>query len=156
MTSAAMLIADDILTPKYKATEIPRQWSDVENELCTGTWLLGFFDALLFWEETSSDGKRFVEILTPMHKYGMNKLFQLFCHETRIAIVNTLLGSANAIAGNEVLPACFCKVRSKRLGSGSLLLHALTKAKFSIKDMELAIPSTDDGEGSRRSKRVRR
>ena len=165
MTSAATLIAEDILTPKYKFTTaetkttkpLPRQWTHIENEICTGTWVLGFFDSLLYWEETSSDGKRFVEVLSPIHQYGMGKLLQLFSHETRLTIIRTISNSSNEITDrHKVLPPSFCNVRSKRLVSGSLLLQALAKPKVSIREMELAIPFADDSDGDRRSKRARR
>jgi hypothetical protein len=168
MSVAAMLIAQDILTPKYKnnnnATkegakkEEPRQWVVPENALSAGTWLLGFFDSLLYWEESSSStGKQFVEILTPSHKYGIGKLFQLFDQDTRLEIVNRVTGSSmDTEEESKQLPASFCQVRSKRLAEGSMLSQALKKPRVSIREIELAIPSTEDESGSRRSKRMRR
>jgi len=166
MSSAALLIAHDILTPKHKVggvSESPRQWIKPENALATGTWLLGFFDSLLYWEESASDGKHFVEILTPTHKYGIGKLFQLFNEETQEEILKTLSSTPEERTQGEeeekettgMIPTPFSQVRSKRLSSGSLLLQALQKPKISIGELELAIPSTGHEGGGRRSKRIR-
>ena len=138
MSAAAMLIAEDILTPKY-TKEPRRQWVDEENKIRTGTWLLGFFDSLLYWEESS--GKQFVEILTPTHKHGMGKLFQLFDPDLRLKVLERVSTSSNDMevdgasvssptgANGSLLPANFRQTRSKRLSPGSLLFQALEKPK---------------------------
>jgi hypothetical protein len=159
MTSTAMLIAEDILRPKYRCEamkEIPRHWCRRENVVVLGTWLLGFFDSLLTWEERSND-KKFVEILAPTHKHGIGKLFQMLKQDVRQEVVSKVLDGVEDSGENTNLPQCFVHIRSKRLSPGSPLLTALRKTSVSVGEMELAMICSDDRDGGdRRSKRVRR
>ena len=159
MTTIAMLIAEDILRPKYRshdAHQTPRQWHQRENAVLLGTWLLGFFDSLLKWEELSND-KRFVEILSPGHKHGIAKLFQALEHDVRKEAVSKVLDSTRGAGEGRVSPQCFSLVRSRRLLPGSPLLTALQKPTVSVGELDVAFVScNDDDGGDRRSKRVRR
>jgi hypothetical protein len=151
MTSVAMLIGEDILTPKSKTTSKEvRQWHQKENAVAVCTWLLGFFDSLLHWEEASGS-KQFCEILSPSHKFSIGKLFQFLTEDVRKDALATV---RSELTGDERIPH-FHKPRATRLSTSSLLLKALQKPKVSIREMELAIPSMDD-DGGGRSKRSRR
>lgn len=158
ITSTAKLIAEDILRPKYRseaAKDTPRQWYRRQNAVVLGTWLLGFFDSLLKWEEISND-KKFVEILTPAHKHGISKLFQTLELDVRKEVISAVLDGVEGLGKDKELPKPFSVVRSKRLVPGSRLLTALQKPKISIGEMELTILTSDDGDGGgRRSKRAR-
>ena len=172
-SSVAMLIGQDILSPKYQdytTKKEPRVWHEKRNAIAVCTWLLGFFDALLYWEENSG-GKQFCEILSPSHKFSIGKLFQCFAIDIRkdaitISVLrsssssndlrNSDQGEAAAAGGGGGLPQ-FQNVRSKRFATNSLLLKALQKPKVSVKELELAIPTDDvEGTGRRSSKRTRR
>ena len=159
MTTIAMLIAEDILRPKYRrddAHHTPRQWYQRQNAVLVGTWLLGFFDSLLKWEELSND-KRFVEILSPGHKYGISKLFQALEHEVRKEAVSKVLDGKGDDGVDQGGPQGFSLVRSLRMSSGSPLLAALQKPTVSVGEIDLAFVSGHDGDTrDRRSKRVRR
>jgi menin len=159
MTTIAMLIAEDILRPKYRshdAHHTPRQWHQRENAVLVGTWLLGFFDSLLKWEELSND-KRFVEILSPGHKHGIGKLFQALEHDVRKEAVSKVLDGTLGGDDGHVAPPCFSLVRSRRMTPGSPLLSALQKSTVSVGEFDVAFVSfQDDDGGDRRSKRVRR
>ena len=157
ISSVAMLIAEDILTLKQDTKE-PRKWHQQVNAISVCTWLIGFFDSLLFWEEQSGS-KQFCEILSPSHKFSIGKLFQKFSEEIRRdAIAAVVLPSQPGNESRVGLPS-FQHPRSNRLCSDTLLMKALKKPKVSIREMELTIPSTTDqaeaGTG-RRSKRARR
>jgi hypothetical protein len=151
MSAVAMLIGEDILTPKYKsgAKEV-REWHRRENAVAVCTWLFGFFDSLLHWEEASGS-RQFCEILSPSHKFSIGKLSQFLMEDIRKDAIASILSTPS---GDERLPH-FHEPRAKRMSTDSLLLKALQRSKVSIREMELAIPSTDET-GGRRSKRARR
>lgn len=155
MSSAAMLIAEDILTPKYtQGVKEARRWIRMEHALVVGTWLMGFFDSLLFWEETSG-GKQFVEILSPTHKFGIGKLFQLLPEEVRTNVLRKVM-KKDVVIDNSMEFPYFHGTRSSRLSEGSLLVQSLCKPRISVGEMELAITSQKDGNFGRRLKRTRR
>ena len=152
MTSVAMLVAEDILTQRREGDAAgPRRWHQRTNAVAFCTWLFGFFDSLLYWEEISGS-KQFCEVLSPSHRFSIGKLFQLLPEDIRkdaIAITDKQLPG---------LPH-FCKPRAKRLSVDTLLVKALQKSRVSIQEMELAIPFDEDSEkvgAGRRSKRARR
>ena len=176
MTKASLLMMNDIFTTQQQEgqQQQARTWAKAENAVAAGTWLVAFFDSLLLWEEQC--GKQFCEVLTPSHKYSMEKVFQQFSMDIRQKIVDMLYSEAavscSASNGNSTSTTAssdnnpssiaitegnlryFSHPRSKRLQKESLLLKSLGKAKVSIREMELTIPlSGDDG---RRAKRARR
>jgi menin len=153
MSAAAMLIAEDVLTPKYSVgIKDARPWTDRDHAVAAGTWLLGFFDALLYWEEASGD-KQFVEILGLSHKFFIGKLFQLLSEDIR----RDVIAKVRATKSEDEKYPYFRQPRSRRMATSGQLIQALQKPKVAIREMELAIPSEeDDSGGGRRSKRVRR
>jgi hypothetical protein len=156
-SAAAMLIVEDIMTPKGENNKDARLWTSHQNAVAFCTWLVAFFDSLLSWEE-QSDGKQFVEILSPHHKFSIGKLFQLLSVDVRkdaITLVDTGEGGVLADA-SEDLPS-FRQPRSKRMRRSGLLIQALQKPKVAIREMELAISEEpSDSTDGRRSKRRRR
>jgi hypothetical protein len=184
MSTAAMLISQDMLTcddnvqpkdnPSSKAKHYPRVWYYNTNAVAFGTWLIGFFDSLFFWEETSGESVHFVEILHPSHKHSMGRLLSLLSQDIRNQVLEKVsVQSSQSDPKPEEHPLIQCTshrslsyfgpVRSKRLSKGGLIWTALTKAKVSIPEMAFVIPTNDEeGEGepgsrtSRRSKRPRR
>jgi hypothetical protein len=154
-SAAAMLIAEDILTPKGENNKDARLWTNHPNAVAFCTWLAAFLDSLLFWEEQS--GKHFVEILSPSHKFSIAKLFQLLAVDVRKEAIAKLVDTEeDGYAHSEDLP-CFRQPRSKRMRRNGLLIQALQKPKVAIREMELAIPEEpSDATDGRRSKRCRR
>eukprot|EP00956_Cyclotella_meneghiniana_P013709 scaffold19997_cov84-Cyclotella_meneghiniana.AAC.3 len=74
MTTVASLIQKDILLiPDSK--EI-RGWTCRENAVAAATWVLAYYDSLMFWEENEEE--TFVDILVRSHKLSLPKLFQHF------------------------------------------------------------------------------
>lgn len=141
-----------------------RQWFERENQVAAGTWIVAFYDSLLFWEERT--GSHFLPILTAGHKTGISKLFSVFPHDTRVEIIALVsCDSKTAVPTFEPPPPSkpitdsqmhhFKNPRSKRLVPHGLLLPALKRTKISIGDMELAIvvESSQDGRKSKRSRR---
>ena len=186
MTKIAELLAEDILLETAtvdsssdhdgKSKLIPRHWSKKENAIALGTWLLAFFDSLLFWEEKSggedseATGKKFVEILNPSHKHGMNKLFSYLDQDIRFAILSKVYESDDKVtvgvgsrgdsdfleqAITETKLKYFVNPRSSRLASKEgPLATALSKKKVAIGDVELAIPGPEGGRRRRKKARV--
>ena len=181
-TKAAMLIMQDILLSEQQEQEqakgqkqqLPRQWHDENNAVAVGTWLVGFYDSLLFWEEACG-GKQFCEILTPKHKYSMGKMFPLLTLNVRLQLlehlykqkpsaVNENVSNSHTKANtnkNTLGPVVtkgkllyFSGPRSKRLQRDSTLAKAVGKEKISIGELELTVPMSS--EGGRRAKRARR
>ena len=160
MTKLSEIILNEILSSDSGL----RRWFLRENHVAAGSWLLAFFDSLLFWEERT--GSQFLPILTAGHKSGISKLFSVLPHDVRVEII-ALISSDSITTGKTCeapLPSKsitssqlhdFKNPRSKRLAPNGLLLSALKRCKVSIGDMELAIvvePFKDD----RKSKRQRR
>ena len=177
MTKAAMLTMNDILTQDQQ--QQPRLWCHKSNAIATGTWLVAFFDSLLYWEEACG-GKQFCEILTPTHKYSIGKLLQQLNVSVRKQVVGRLYPSSSAsppattveskpstrtneiatqgmglsMAVTEHQLQYFSGPRSKRLQKESPLVAALLKEKVAIREMDLTIPMVS--EARRRAKRARR
>ncbi|EED90465.1 hypothetical protein THAPSDRAFT_263558, partial [Thalassiosira pseudonana CCMP1335] len=51
MTTVASLLARDVLQVDNGADKEPRNWRHRENGVAFVTWLIAFFDSLLYWEE---------------------------------------------------------------------------------------------------------
>ena len=160
MTTVASLIAKDILLlPKEFGGDgkVARTWTRRENAVAATTWLVGFFDSLLLWEENEEN--QFVEILSSQHKHSIGKLFQLIPEDIRVTAMEKIhsqekeqRAKLNAITEDELI--YFKQLpRSKRLSRDSLMLQALTKKKVAIKEMELALPSISSGERSTRQRK---
>ena len=162
---------------KKKEERRPRTWAYRENAIAAGTWLLGFYDSLFFWEEKCGQ-QTFVEICTREHKYALSNLFQTYDDQTiRQEIVDHLFRGAattsedNTGGGgdNIMTPSSdiygitngdnlvyFTNPRSMRLKErNGLLIQALTKKKVTIGDLELAMISNSGSDG-RRAKRARK
>lgn len=166
MSSVALLIAKDILLLPQKnnggngngkdCSSSGRVWQHRENAVAAVTWMIGFFDSLLFWEE--KEQSTFVEVLSIQHKHFMSKLVQLFSADVRVLAFAKIhsqekVEGATAILENQLI--YFNNPRSKRLAKDSLLVAALMKEKVVIRELELALPSNDEGRGARRRKRAR-
>jgi len=143
ISAAAMLIAEDILTPKSSPSSDPqaaREWDREQNAIAVVSWLLAFFDALFRWEE-SSNNENFVEILSPSHKFFIAKLFQLVPHPTRVAAIHGLFPTNQNPSERESSiynVQYFVHPRSRRMSKDSLLLQALQKPKVKVGEIELA------------------
>ncbi|KAG7370557.1 Menin domain family protein [Nitzschia inconspicua] len=176
MTSAAVLISDDMMTVEEESNgrnnrkKVPRSWHYTANAVAFGTWLVGFYDSLLYWEETSGENTNFVEILNLSHKCFLGKMFVLLAQEVRIQVLAKILEQAEDPSGSdapEPLIRCvahgslsyFGSLRSKRLSTKGLLWAALCKTKVSVPEIAMVI-STDgescDTRSGHRTKRLRR
>jgi hypothetical protein len=159
MTTVASLIAKDILLlPKEAGGDgkVARKWKSRENAVAVTTWLIGFFDSLLLWEENEEN--QFVEILSTQHKHAIGKLFQLLPEDIRVTAMEKISSQEkeqrtklNAITEDELI--YFKHPRSKRLSKDSLLLQALMKKKVVIREMEMALPCISSGERSTRQRK---
>ena len=158
MTTVASLIQKDILLLPRECQEDQkevRSWINRENYVSSATWVLGFYDSLLFWEEKEENS--FVEILTLTHKFSIAKIFQFFPYDVRvdaIAIVhnpNLQKTIHSVITENEMF--YFRKPRSGRLTKESRLIASLTKPKIVIRDLDMTLPTVGS---TRQRKRTRR
>ena len=78
---------------KKQKPRTSRTWEFRQNAIAAGTWLLGFYDSLFYWEEQCCSTK-FVEICTGEHKYSLSNLFSTFVDQTlRQEIVNHLFNN---------------------------------------------------------------
>jgi len=141
-------------TTTTTTTIFPRIWYRRQNAIEFCTWLIGFFDHLLYWEEQSNH-KQFVQILVPGHPHGMTKLFQMLNEDTRKEAISLVVSLhhdhpttvddgktqeehknqkddkkvANAAHDHDDddkddLPGHYLGIRSKRLSSSGSLLLA--------------------------------
>jgi hypothetical protein len=191
MTTAAMLITFDMLTvEEEESTEgdgkskfIPRKWHFAANAVAFGSWLLGFFDSLLYWEEISGECTQFVEILDVSHKHSIGKMFSLLPLDIRrqvfekvqrsslTATTATATATSFSHEHSTTIPLIRClehgslsyfgPTRSLRLSSDSLLWDALSKPKISITELAMVmIPrggfNSNDDLGNRSSRRAKR
>ena len=156
MTAVAALIRKDILLiPQQNDC---RMWQHRENAVAAATWLLAFFDSLLYWEE--KEHNHFVEILSIQHKHSMGKLFQLFSADVRSEAIAKIYASEKTVshgplAVTEDQLLYFTQPRSKRLAKDSLLVIALAKNKVVVRDLDMALPSSSEGRSSRQRKKAR-
>ena len=159
MTTVSSLIAKDILLlPKEAGGDgkVARTWKSRENAVAFATWLIGFIDSLLLWEE--NDEKQFVEILGTHHKHSLGKGFQLLPEDIRVTAVDKIYSQEEehqtrltAITEEELI--YFKHPRSKRLSKGGMLIQALTKKKVVINEMVMAMPCITSGERSTRQRK---
>lgn len=158
MTTVASLIQKDILLLPANCEDgkCIRVWVCQKNAVAAATWVLSFYDALLFWEEKEQN--MFVEVLGIAHKFSLAKIFQYFPFDVRLKAIAELYSSDlqnrkySMITENQML--YFTNPLSKRLGNGSLLINALSKEKIALKDLDLALPIIDGS--TRQRKRARR
>lgn len=156
-TSCASLILKDVLLSSQddgvNGKDV-RLWQRHENAVAAATWLLGFFDNLLWWEE--SQQSTFVEILGLQNKHSISKLLAPFSVDVRIAAVakirSTEEPASRALAVTEDELLHFKGPRSKRLAEGSALVLALAKEKVVIRDNEMALPPADSGGRRKRAR----
>ncbi|KAL7533079.1 hypothetical protein ACHAWF_004333 [Thalassiosira exigua] len=156
MTTVAQLISKDILILAHNC----RTWMRVENSIAAATWLIGFFDSLLFWEEREQGS--FVEVLSIQHKHSMSKLFRGFSADVR-AEAMAKVHSCEESGSSDSFPAItenrliyFGRPRSTRLAKDSLLASALSKEKVVVRELEMAMQSNMEGRSTRQRKRTRR
>ena len=174
-TTVSSLILVDILLASTNAStattstqnkNAARQWQRQDNAIAAATWLLGYFDFLLLWEEREENA--FIEVLNIQHKSFFGKLFQHFVMDVRLAamsIIHQFHEEENdddvhmnkpvmdVITVDKLL--YFKHPRSKRLSKDSVLIAALLKEKVVICELEMAIPSSnEDQRSSRRSKKA--
>ncbi|KAL7429328.1 hypothetical protein ACHAXH_001036 [Discostella pseudostelligera] len=157
-TTVASLISKDILIASRQGGNektTARCWHD-ENAIAAATWLIGFFDSLLLWEE--KEHKLFVEVHNIQHKHFMGKLFQQFPLDIRTAVFDKMhshecLGGDEALAVTEKQMLYFRNPRSRRLAKGSLLVAALSKEKIVVREMDMALLSNEEGRSTRQVKR---
>jgi len=160
MTTVASLISKDILLLPQNGGgngKDCRTWQRRENAIAAATWLMGFFDSLLFWEEHEQSS--FVEVLSIQHKHSVGKLFRLFSVDVRAEAIAKIHShketSDNVSAITEDQLIYFGRPRSKRLEPGSLLVMALSKGKVSVRELEMALISNGEGRSTRQRKRPR-
>jgi hypothetical protein len=174
LTTAAMLIAQDMMTVVDGESNktVPRAWKYAKNAIAFGTWLLGFFDSLLHWEETSGESTQFVEILSIPHRHFIGKLFALLPLEIRVQVLQKVSDAPLEPATKKTasrrpihsLIRCmnhgslshFGPVRSKRLSSNGFLWNALAKPKISIPEVAMVIPTSSEEDGVRSCRRAKR
>jgi hypothetical protein len=156
-TTVASLISKDILlSPRDSGGIIndARPWIKDDNAIAAATWLLGFFDSLMLWEEREQN--TFVEILDVRHKHSLGKLIQHFSVDIRLAAIEKIqsheeLGN-NSLAVTEDRLMHFRNPRSNRLAKDSLLVRALSKGKVVVRELEMALPSISEGRSCRKRK----
>lgn len=157
MTTVASLILRDILL--FPCCEDSgkdvRIWKGRDNAIAAATWILGFYDSLLHWEEREENA--FVEILGTAHKCSVAKLFQLIPMDVRVDAIAVIHSSEcsrtmfRVITENEMI--FFRQPRSRRLAKESLLTATLTKEKIVVREMDIALCTNG---GTRQRKRTRR
>jgi hypothetical protein len=133
-------------------------WKHRENAVAAATWLLAFFDSLLYWEE--KEHNHFVEILSIQHKHSMGKLFQLLSADVRSEAIAKIHSceqnvSDGPLAVTEDQLLYFTQPRSERLAKDGLLVKALLKEKAVVRDLDMALPSSSEGRSSRQRKKAR-
>ena len=140
-----------------------RSWANGDNHVAAGTWLVGFLDSLLLWEERT--GNPFLSILTTQHKSGISKLLAFLPQSVRMHVAAKMAGLStdndNKVSLLELKPIIspsdlhyFTTPRSQRFGPNGLLLRRLKSDKGSILEMDLAMVMQEAS--SRSLKRVRR
>ena len=158
MTTVASLILRDILLfPRCceDSGKDVRIWKGRDNAIAAATWILGFYDSLLHWEEREENA--FVEILGMAHKCSVAKLFQLIPLDVRVDAIAMIHSSEcsrtmfRVITENEMI--FFRQPRSRRLAKESLLTATLTNEKIVVREMDMALCTN---EGTRQRKRTRR
>jgi hypothetical protein len=173
-TTVSSLILMDILlsptTPTTTSTQnknTARKWQRQDNAIAAATWLLGYFDNLLLWEEREQNA--FVEVLNIQHKHFFGKLFQYFSINVRLAAMKIIhqLHEEEEDDGVHINKPVLVFVtvdnllyfkhpRSKRLSKDSIVIAALLKEKVVLRELEIAIPSSDgDQRSSRKCKKAR-
>ena len=156
-TVTTLIIKDILLTPRQGGDEkrASRCWCHIENAIAATTWLIGFFDSLLLWEE--NEQKMFVEIHSMQHKYFLGRVFQYLPMDVRLdafSIIHSQGGLGEtclAVTDKHLLH--FRTPRSIRLAKGSLLVAALSKEKIFVREMDIALPSNGEGRSTRQGKR---
>jgi hypothetical protein len=159
MTTVASLIAKDILllpTEVGGDGKVARTWKHRDNAVAVTTWLIGFFDSLMLWEENEEN--HFVEILSTQHKHAIGKLFQLLPEDIRVTSMEKISSQEkeqrtklNAITEDELI--YFKHPRSKRLSKDGVLFQALMKKRVVLREMEMALPSISSEERSTRQRK---
>ncbi len=158
-TVAALIMKDILLTPRQGGDEksASRCWHRVENAVAATTWLIGFFDSLLLWEE--KEQKLFVEVHSIQHKHFVGKLFRYLPMDVRLAAFDKIyskegLGETKcvlAVTDKHLLH--FLNPRSIRLAEGSLLVAALSSENIVVREIDIALPSNGEGRSTRQGKR---
>jgi hypothetical protein len=161
MTTVSSLIAKDVLLLPIEVGgdgKVGRIWKQRDNAVAVASWLIGFFDSLLIWEE--NEETQFVEILTTQHKHSLGKLFHLLPLDIRVAAIEKIYSDGegqrtklNAITEAELL--YFKGPASKRFSRDCLLFQALTKEKVVIRELDMALPSASGGRSTRQRKRLK-
>lgn len=156
MSTVASLIKKDCLmspTTSHNSQEV-RVWARPSCAVAAATWVLAFYDSLLFWEE--KEEKTFVEILGTSHKYFLARLFQHFSLDVRIDAITQIydcdLPTSKYLVVTEKEVLYFGQPRSSRLAKGSLLSASLSKEKVVVRDLDMTFSSN---ESLRQRKRYR-
>jgi hypothetical protein len=163
-TVASLIMYDILLSPTRDrgggiaiTNDVSREWHGRDNAIAAATWLIGFFDSLLLWEEREQNA--FVEVIDVRHKHSMARLFQHFAVDIRLAAIEKIQSQDepgdNMLAVVEDRLIHFRNPRSKRLARDSLLAVALSKVKLIIRESELALPSTGEVRSCRQRKKAR-
>jgi hypothetical protein len=154
MTTVASLLARDVLQVDNGADKEPRNWRHRENGVAFVTWLIAFFDSLLYWEEREQSS--FVEILGLRHKHFIGKLLQFFPLDIRLDAIGKIHSSEDhqtllsVVTEEELL--YFTKPRSKRLVKESLLVAALSQDTIVVKELDMALPPSGNSRHRKRSR----
>jgi len=169
-TTVSSLISNDILLSpmrddrmgggggggRTKEDDATRPWRRRDDAVAAATWLIGFFDYLMLWEERTQSA--FVEVLDVRHKHSMGKLMRHFPVDVRLAAMAEIHpeepGEGPVVVTKDRL-TYFRKPRSKRLAKDSLLVVALSKGKVVVRDLEMALPPTGEGRSCRHRKKAR-
>jgi len=170
-TTVSSLISNDILLSpmrddrmgggggggRTKEDDATRPWRRRDDAVAAATWLIGFFDYLMLWEERTQSA--FVEVLDIRHKHSVGKLMRHFPVDVRLAAMAEIRSPEEPGEGPVVVTedrlTYFRNPRSKRLAKDSLLDVALSKGKVVVRDLEMALPPTGEGRSCRHRKKAR-
>ena len=156
---AALIMKDILLQSDDENRKERRTWLQHDNAVAAASWLIGYFDSLLLWEE--KEHRSFVEILSLQHKHSISKLFQLFTAKVRVEAIakihsKTEEEESNVLAITEEKLLYFRSQRARRLVVGSPLILALSKETVKISELAMSIPTNNtEGRSTRQRKRVR-
>ena len=131
-----------------------RRWRRRDCSVATATWLLGFLDSILAWEERS---QRDIFGTTKLDWAKLMKHFDLDVRKEAFDKAHSpseaRVGAPLVVLEDDLL--YFCSTRSKRLAPGSSLSSALLRKKVTVGEGDVALPPIDGEVGSRSRKRAR-
>jgi hypothetical protein len=157
MIVSSLILNDILLSPRdcggIMKDDATGPWRSQDDAVADSTWLIRFFDSLMLWEEREQSA--FVEVLDIWHKRSPGKLMQQFTVDFRIAEMQSFEEpDKGSLDVTEDRLTYFRNPCLKRLAKDSLLVVALSKGKVAVRDLEMSLPSTSEGECRQRKKRA--